>query len=224
MKFELQTRNLIWRSRGARRSELGRKFGPKRFLHKGSKGKPATKKKEGTAVELQSEARCFVEFETPSWTRTWCEAKQQLQEAVGMVGAMSSAPEISSTATSTVREWPFDASRLARSKSFKKGLARGENLELEIVDPTWTARIQASEAFEQTQFGSYLREHLPGSAASITADAKAVVDAVNAGGIPDADLGLPEGVRGQEVAGPHHPRVAEEHPRHVARPPLVARW
>ena len=43
MKFEIQTENVVWRTGGKNTEKLPRKFGPEhnKFLHKGSKGRPA---------------------------------------------------------------------------------------------------------------------------------------------------------------------------------------
>ena len=61
MKLELQTGNVIWKAReGEPTEKLPRKFGPQAFIHKGTQGKRATRGKEGTAVELQSENGGFV--------------------------------------------------------------------------------------------------------------------------------------------------------------------
>jgi hypothetical protein len=191
MKFELQTRNLVWRTGGKKSGKLPRKFGPKkkRFLHKGTKGKPATRRKEGTAIELQSEARGFVEFETPSWHRDWCDVKEQIQEAVDMVKAIEKSTVLRTVGGVKTVEFPFDVSHLRRTKSFPKGLKAGESLEVEIVDPTWSARIQASEAFDLPQFESYLTEHLPDTwVKSITASAKKILDDANKAKVPDKDL------------------------------------
>jgi len=194
MKFELQTRNVVWRVRGKKRKTLPRKFGPhkkpkhSRFLHQGSKGKPAKGGKEGTGVELQSEAHGFVEFETPSWHRDWCDVKERIQEAVGMVDAINKSTVVSTSGAAKTVDFPFDVTHLKKTRAFPKGLRSDESLEVEIVDPTWTAKIQASESFELPQFESYLKEHLPGHAAEITGDAKKILDDANSAKIPDKDL------------------------------------
>lgn len=195
MKFEFQTSNVVWRTGGKKRKKLPRKFGPtrkpkhSRFLHKGSKGKPAKGAKEGTAIELQSEARGFVEFETPSWHRKWCAIKKRIQEAVSMVDVIQNKSTVVSTAGGirTV-EFPFDIKHLKKTKHFKQGLRVGESLEVEILDPTWTAKIQASESFALSQFESYLGEHLPSEVASITGSAETILQAANTKKIPDKDL------------------------------------
>lgn len=195
MKFELQTSNLVWRTKGTSRSLLPRKFGPdkvpkhKDFLHKGTRGKAPTATEEGTAVELQSEAHGFVEFETPSWHRDWCEVKERIQEAVDMVDTINKSKVVSTTGGVKTVEFPFDTKHLAWSKDFTKGLTAGEKLEVEIKDPDWSAKIQASESFELSQFESYLKEHIYGPwFTSITGSAKKIVDAANTAKLPDKDL------------------------------------
>ncbi len=195
MKFEFQTRNVVWRTGGKKRRKLPRKFGPttkpkhSRFLHKGTKGKRAKGGKEGTAVELQSEAHGFVEFETPSWHRDWCAVKKRVKEAVAMVDKIQNKAKLVRTVggVRTV-EFPFGVKHLKKTKNFKKGLKRGESLEVEILDPTWEASIQASESFGLSQFENYLTEHLPSKAVSITGSAKKILDAANTKKIPDKDL------------------------------------
>ena len=194
MKFEIQTRNRVFRALGTKRSLLPRKFGPdvvpkhQDFLHKGTRGKAPTATEEGTAIELQSEAHGFVEFETPSWHRDWCEIKERIQEAVDMVDTINKSKAVSTTAGVVTVEFPFDTKHLAVTKSFPKGLKSGEKLEVEIKDPAWNAKIQASESFELPQFESYLKEHLPGWFTSITGSAKKIVDAANTAKLPDKDL------------------------------------
>jgi hypothetical protein len=185
MKFEFQTRNVVWKTGGKKREKLPRKFGPtkkpkhSRFLHKGSKGKPAKGAKEGTAIELQSEARGFVEFETPSWHRKWCAIKKRIQEAVSMVDKIDTSKVVSTHGGVKTVEFPFDVKHLKKTKDFKKGLTARESLEVEILDPTWTAKIQASESFELPQFESFLTEHLPAEAPTITGNAANIVQDAN---------------------------------------------
>jgi hypothetical protein len=195
MKFELQTSNVIWRTSGTHRKELPRKFGPdkipkhKDFLHKGTKGKPPKGTEEGTAIELQSEAHGFVEFETPSWQRHWCKIKEPIQEAVDMVDTIDKSKVVSTTGGVKTVEFPFDVKHLAKTKDFPKGLKTGEKLEVEIQDPTWSAKIQASESFELPQFESYLKEHMSTARfKSITGSAKKILTAANKAKLPDKDL------------------------------------
>jgi len=191
MKFEFQTNNVVWRTKGKKAAKLPRKFGPedRRFLHKGTTGKPTKGVKEGTAIELQSEARGFVEFETASWLRDWCDVKEQIQEAVDMVNAINKSKVIRTVAGVKTVEFPFDVSHLKKTKTFLKGLTPGESLEVEILDPTWSASIQASESFELSQFETYLTEHMtPAWVTSITGSAKKVLDDANTAKIPAKDL------------------------------------
>jgi hypothetical protein len=192
MKFELQTLNIVRRVKGTKETELPRKFGPSnnRFLHKGVKGKPAKAGKEGTAIELQSEAHGFLEFETPSWLNDWCEVKQRIQEAVDMVDAISAAPVVKTVGGVDTVEFPFSTTHLKQnSKMFPKGLVSGEKLQVEIKDTDWFAKIQASESFELAQFDSYFSEYLPTSRVSAvrTNVAKLIVDA-NTAKLPVKDL------------------------------------
>ena len=195
MKFEFETTNVVWRTRGKRRKRLTRKFGPKekpkhsRFLHKGLKGKPAKGAKEGTAIELQSEARGLVEFETPSWHRKWCAIKKRILEAVSMVEKINKSKVVRVRGKTKTVEFPFDIKHLKKTRYFREGLKAGESLEVEIVDPTWKASIQASESFELSQFQTYLEEHLPGSSArSITGSAEKILQAANIEKIPEAAI------------------------------------
>lgn len=195
MKFEFQTRNVVWRTGGKKRKKLPRKFGPtkkpkhSRFLHKGSKGKPAKGAKEGTAIELQSEARGFVEFETPSWHRKWCAIKKRVQEAVSMVDKIKISKVVSMHGSVKTFEFPFDIKHLKKTKDFRKGLKAGESLEVEEIDKDWNAKIQASESFELSHFQPYMEEHLPASAPLIAGSAEKILQAANTKKIPDKDLG-----------------------------------
>lgn len=192
MKFELQTGNLVRRVKGAKSSLLPRKYGPSsnRFLHKGTKGKPASAGKEGTAVELQSEARGFLEFETPSWLSTWCDVKERIQEAVDMVDAINNAPVVGTAGGVKTVEFPFDTKHLKKNeKTFPKGLVSGEALQVEIKDPKWFAKIQASESFELSQFDSYMSEHHDAARSKAVRDtANALVLAANTAGISPGKL------------------------------------
>ncbi len=197
MKFEFQTKNVVWRTGRKKRKKLPRKFGPakkprhSRFLHKGSKGKPAKDAKEGTAIELQSEAGGFVEFETPSWHRKWSAIKKLIEEAVRMVDKIEKSKVVSTHEGVKTVEFPFDIKHLKMTKDFTKGLAAAESLEVEILDPTWSAKIQASESLELSQFGSFLAEHLPSEAPAITGSAANIVQAANSKlkkKIPSKDL------------------------------------
>jgi hypothetical protein len=199
MKFELQTRNPVWRTRGKKREKLPRKFGPKQKfgkkwedvpLHKGKEGDPPTRTKEGSAVELQSETGGVVEFETPEWFSDWCELKRRMQEAVDMVDAISKAKKVGKTPDGhDLVEFPFDVRHLRKSRGFSKGLKPDEKLVVEIADPTWVAAIQSSESIELSQFESFLKEHERASwATEAITKADEIVKDANTKGIADADL------------------------------------
>lgn len=187
-KFELQTANVVWKTAGKKEEKLPRKFGPgnKQYLHKGVKGKKATKTEEGTAVELQSEEGGFVEFETPKWFRKWCDVKERIQEAVDMTDTISKSTPITGKANRVA--FPFNIDHL-RKPAYSKGLDKGESLEVEIADPSWTAQIQSSEDIELTQYESLLREHEQGFVTTFTLDsAQKILDKANTAKLPAADL------------------------------------
>ena len=121
--------------------------------------------------------------------RTWCDIKESIQEAVDMVAAIDGATSIRDVAGVKTRAFPFDTSHLKKTKAFAKGLTSKESLEVEILDPLWRGRIQASESFELPQFESYLTEHMTATrVAGIKGNAKTVVDDANTTKIPDKDL------------------------------------
>jgi Domain of unknown function (DUF4157) len=125
-------------------------------------------RKEGTAVELQSEHLGFIEFETPKWFRKWCELKAEILEAKKMTEKISDPANliadtepinrkirgISRRSGSTLYKWPstFDM------KHFKH-LRKGEGLVVEVVKPDWEAYIQPSEDIAISQYESLLKEH-----------------------------------------------------------------
>ncbi len=189
MKFELQTENIIWRTNAKTSSKLPRKFGPDDFLVKGTKGKPAKGGKEGTAIELQSEHGGFVEFETPKWFRNWCELKERIQEAVDMTDKISKSKIVSTTGGINTVEFPFDIKRLKQTKAFPSGLKTGESLQVEILDPDWKAKIQASEAIELPQYESLLREHeKPARVTSTLSGAQNILNTANTAKLPASGL------------------------------------
>lgn len=179
LKFEFQTRNPVWRVLpGKPATTLGRKFGTVRenYLHKGSVGKPRTKGKEGTAVELQSELGGFVEFETASWSRKWSELAGWIAEAITMTNDISAAGVLVNPAGTPVtgpsgkplHRFPFSTAHLRRRKGFTGGLRKGEKLYVELADSTWMASIQASESIELSEYESLLREHARTSTVTAT--------------------------------------------------------
>lgn len=108
-----------------------------------------------------------------------------------MVEAIKAAPKVGTSAEGfDLVEFPFDVSHLRRTKRFPWGLRRGERLQVEIRDPTWTAKIQSSESFELSQYESYMDEH---ARATWAAEAKAKADELlaeaNVDQVPVAELG-----------------------------------
>jgi hypothetical protein len=190
MKFELQTRNRLFRRRGAVESLLPRKFGPKDFLVKGSSG-----------VRLESETNGVLEFET-GWHRKWSKLREEIVDAAAMTAMMSSAPE----ADTGRRQYPFSTAdlrtgsaserksgRWKRRKGMEGGneriLRSGEAFEVEIVDPTWNAGIQSSESFELNQYESFLRQHeFDAYREPVITSADAVLSKVGTGGASPADI------------------------------------
>jgi len=190
MKFELQTKNKIYRNDGKTAKLLDRKYGPQDFLVKGE-----------TGVRLESETHGVLEFET-EWFRKWSALKKQLEEAVEMTKKMSEAPDVGEGR----KAFPFDVSHLREGSpselrkgvwDWKKGyeganekiLRTGETLEVKIDDPTWDAGIQSSEGILLEQYESFLRQHeWPAYKEPVIESAQAILDAANAGGIPATEL------------------------------------
>ncbi len=201
-KFEFQTFNPIWRTKGANNTgpeKLPRKFGPKDLLHRATRSNDKKRQsagKEGEGMELQSETGGFAEFETPTWSRSLFGLKksgeftgvlQTIQEGVAMTEAMNAAPVLASGR----KQYPFDVSHLRRSSgSFSNHLRPGEELEVEEVDSAWHGQIQSSESIELTQYESLLREHEFSSfvTSTISGADKLVSDASAAEGIPASRL------------------------------------
>jgi len=191
MKFELQTKNRIWRRDGDRPPALlDRKYGPQDFLVKGASG-----------VRLESETNGVLEFET-EWERKWPKLREQLEEAKKMTDEMNSAPDVGGGR----KAFPFDVDHLHQGskRELKRGkwdpnprfegsnekiLKPGEALEVEVLDPTWEAGIQSSESFLLSQYESFLKEHeWTAYADAAIKSAKTVLDAANAKHLADADL------------------------------------
>jgi hypothetical protein len=131
--------------------------------------KKAAKPGEQTAIELQSEAHGFLEFETPKWFRDWTELKARLDDAVEITDLLNAQAETPDTEAvdaihakgkrpaSKVVEWPaeLDTSHLTNLAKMKRRLL------VEIFDTAWPARIQASEGIRLSEFETLLREHRP---------------------------------------------------------------
>jgi hypothetical protein len=133
MGFEFQTKNFVIGEKGRK---FPRKFG--NFLHK----VPVTDKH---GVEFQTDTGSVVEFETYHF-RKWSDLRTQISNAVAIVQEIKKDP----------KAFPFNqAKRLESEKLLKKG----EKLEVDVKDPTFTAAIQSTEGFALAQYGSALREH-----------------------------------------------------------------
>jgi hypothetical protein len=190
MKFELQTRNEIWRNDGTTATKLDRKYGPKDFLVKGT-----------TGVRLESETNGVLEFET-EWERKWPKLKEQIEEAVAMTKAINAAADVPGGR----KAFPFDVDHLRKGSkrelkrgewsrkpgfegSHEKILKPGEKLEVKVNDPTWKAGIQSSESFLLGQYESFLKQHeWPAYADAAIKSAKTVLAAANTAGLAEADV------------------------------------
>ena len=131
--------------------------------------KKAAKPGEQTAIELQSEAHGFLEFETPKWFRDWTELKARLDDAVEITDLLNVQAETPDTEAvdaihakgkhpkSKIVEWPaeLDTGHLTNLATMKRRLL------VEIVNTEWPARIQASEGIRLSEFETLLREHTP---------------------------------------------------------------
>jgi hypothetical protein len=217
MKFEFQTTNVVYRVRGKNRIKLPRKFGPpkSRWLTRGKTGAPARIDQEGSAIELQSEADGFVEFETSDWHHQLSELTTRVQEARDMTNELNDPKNFirmdtkkdekgneildahHKTIPVRIVKFPWDVDHL-RARSYDQRLKADESLEVEIEDDQWEARIQASESFELSQFQSYLEEHLQRyrdandivhvAAPEMITKAKKILADANTSSIPDKDL------------------------------------
>jgi Domain of unknown function (DUF4157) len=189
MKFELQTNNIIWKIRGKKADKLPRKYGPHDYLHHGKIGKAPTSTKDGSAIELQSEEGGFVEFETPKWFSSWCELKERIQEAVEMTDEISKSTEVDKIGGKKTVKYPFDTKRLLKSKVNTSGLSSKDSLVVQLIDPKWGAKIQASDAIELSQYESLLNEHAgPSFAKNSKKIAENVFNSVNTAKVPTSNV------------------------------------
>ncbi|MGA9995842.1 MAG: DUF4157 domain-containing protein [Pyrinomonadaceae bacterium] len=131
--FEFQTKNFIVGDKGRK---FPRKFG--KFLHK----VPPTDK---NGVELQTDTGSVAEFETFHF-RKWSDLQVQIQNAVDVVQQIKKDP----------KAFPFNQETRLRSEGLLK---KGEKLEVDIQDSTFTAAIQSTEGFALAQYESSLKEH-----------------------------------------------------------------
>jgi hypothetical protein len=197
MKFEFQTKNLIWRNDGKTASGLGRKYGPDDYLVD----------KKGVRLESETNNLCLdkqrcggiLEFET-EWFRTLPKLTEAIDKAVKMTKDMNEAPP--SKFDTTRRKFPFnvDHLRMGSAKEKRQGfwdpragkendrqkiLGANEELEVEIIDDKWIAGIQSSEGFLLEYYESFLRQHeWPHYRDGAINHAKAILDKANTDGIP----------------------------------------
>jgi hypothetical protein len=162
MKFEFQTKNKLHRNDGKTTSQLKRKYGPVDFLFK----------EDGARLESESDTNGVVEFET-EWFRKWSNLETAVQSAVTMTQAMSAA---SPARYDTSRlAFPFDVAHLRKATAAErkqgywnptpgkegkgeKPLGATEDIEVQILDPDWTAGIQSSEGIFLEHFESLLEQ------------------------------------------------------------------
>jgi hypothetical protein len=151
--------------------------------------------KEGTAIELQSEAKGFIEFETPRWFKTWCALRLRIREAVEMTEAIGSSSEVKDKVKKKKGEKNIEDKIKAKIPYLiKKGKRYSQHKEVgrlvewpskfptdklplnkgrlivEIVKgdegKNWNAYVQPSEGISLTQYESLLKEHRPLEAAN----------------------------------------------------------
>jgi hypothetical protein len=191
MKFELQTKNRIWRNDGKTASLLDRKYGPNDFLV------------DKNGVRLESETHGVLEFET-EWFRTWPKLKEAIEKAVKMTEDMNNAGP--SKFEKTRKAFPFNVDHLRKGSTKEKSqgfwdrrkgmegekekiLGAKEELEVEIIDDKWMAGIQSSESFLLEYYESFLRQHeWPFFRDGTIKHAKAILDAANTDGIHVTEL------------------------------------
>jgi hypothetical protein len=154
--------------------------------------------KEGSAIELQSEYRGFLEFETPKWFRSWCALRLRVKEAVDMVEAIHSSPPVSDSRGEIKKGIESQIPRLIKMGmrysshptigNLKKWPQmyptdklplKGGGLLVEEVDSTWEAYIQHSEGIALTQYEALLKEQRPSEAASTIRYAEEILKNVN---------------------------------------------
>ncbi len=192
MKFEIQTRNRIWRNDAKTASLLERKYGPDDFLV------------EKKGVRLESETGGVLEFET-EWFRTWPKLKEAIEKAGKMTDDMNKAASAKHETTRKAFPFNIDHLRKGSKREIAQGfwdkkpgmegdkepiLRAGEELEVEIIDVAWNAGIQSSESFLLEYYESFLRQHeWPFYRDGTLTYAKAILDAANTGGMTATELG-----------------------------------
>ena len=162
--------------------------------------------REQTAIELQSETDGVLEFETPKWFRTWTELEERIQEAHEITKAFNDpgqAPPVTNPAivdpirtasgsTKPIVEWPaaFSTAHLTRLRADRRRLV------VQIVDPAWRAKIQASEAVALRQYESLLRQHERPHIATIAIGAADAVFAAVSARAPTIDASRLSNLKG----------------------------
>jgi hypothetical protein len=133
LAFEFELReNTITTNKGRK---FPRKFPnepTRKFFHKGN-----------TGVELQTDTGGFMEFET-DWFVKWTDLMAQIQEAQNIVGEIKA------------KTFTFSEEKAFKDK---KLLSTGEQLVVDIKDPSFKADIQSTEGIALSQFESLLKEH-----------------------------------------------------------------
>jgi hypothetical protein len=186
MKFEFQTQNKLHRNDGKASSQLKRKYGPDDFLTQ----------QDGARLESESDANGVVEFET-EWFRKWPKLEAAIKAAVKMTDDMSAAS--ASRFDASRKAFPFDVAHLRKATaaeraqgywnrrpgkegSREKPLGATEELEVEIVDSSWTADIQSSEGMALEHYESLLTQHeSPTLVTDTISHADALLKIANAG-------------------------------------------
>jgi hypothetical protein len=136
MGWEFQTHNKVTTNKG---KSFVRKAGGKtgswgKYFHKGK-----------TGVELQTDTDSVIEFVTEPFQR-WSDLGKQIEEAKQITDDLNKDP----------KKFPFsEQATMLKSKA----LARGETLEADIGDPTFTAKPQMTEGIVLSEFGSFMRQH-----------------------------------------------------------------
>jgi hypothetical protein len=146
--FEFQTKNILTTNKG-------RKFKRKahKYFHKGK-----------TGVEMEADTGSVVEFETGAFSK-WSQLKGQIEEAVEICRKLNATfgekPGFSWSEEhrrDKERDLAFvfsEEPKIRKEASFSKD----EHLTVEIKESSFEARIQSTEGFDLSQFGSFLREH-----------------------------------------------------------------
>jgi hypothetical protein len=96
-------------------------------------------------LELQAEHRSVMEFETHHFQK-FSDLKAQVQAAVDVVNDIKKDP----------KAFPFNQEARLRKEGVLK---KGETLEVEVTDSSFSAAIQTTEGIALSQYSSLLKEH-----------------------------------------------------------------